>query len=366
MRILHISSAKSFGEHEHHIVDLSRGLMERGHVVFAALRPTSDWQERLDFLPPENILRVSIRNSFGILSSRRIADFVRENEIEIVHAHIPRDYIPASLACTISKSARFVLTRHAPAPLRPFNRFALKNLTRAVAVSSASEASLRRLFPPEKIAAIHNGVDPRRLDRLDLPELRERFRSEHSIPLSVPLVGITDELSEAGGVRDLVVAALEVLKPAPNTRFLIVGLDNSPGRSFRRELRRLTRAFQVEENFVWLNSVSEAEFFAAIDIFVSVPHQESSGLSILEAMSHSKAVVALNTEGVPELLGMSELLAAPGDAGDLAAKIARLAADDEIRASIAEELRRRALEKYSLERMIDATEEMYASILAAS
>ncbi len=337
--------------------------MERGHEVFAAVRPTSDWQERLDFLPPENILRVSIRNSFGILSSRRIAEFVREHEIEIVHAHIPRDYIPASLACTISKTARFVLTRHAPAPLRPFNRFALKNLAKAVAVSSGSETSLRRLFPPEKIAAIHNGVDPRRLDSSDLPQLRERFRGEHNIPLDVPLVGIADELSDAAGVRDLVVAALEVLKTAEDTRFLIVGLDRSPGHSFRRELRRLTRAFQAEDNFIWLNSVNESEFFAAIDIFVSVPHQESSGLSILEAMSHSKAVVASDTEGVFELLGNPELLAAPGDASDLAEKIARLAENEDMRKSISEELRRRALENYSLDRMIDATEEMYSSLL---
>ena len=69
MRILQISSAKNFGGGERHFVDLCRGLASRGHEVFVALRPTSEWQARLDFIPPENVLRVSIRNSFGVLSA---------------------------------------------------------------------------------------------------------------------------------------------------------------------------------------------------------------------------------------------------------------------------------------------------------
>ncbi|MCV4697179.1 hypothetical protein OFB92_29170, partial [Escherichia coli] len=83
MRILHISSAKTFGGGERHLVDLCRGLSRLGHEIFVALRPTNEWQEKLDFIKTENILHVSIRNSFGVLSSMRIADFIRQNGIEI-------------------------------------------------------------------------------------------------------------------------------------------------------------------------------------------------------------------------------------------------------------------------------------------
>ena len=101
MRILHISSARTFGGGERHFVDLTRELAARGHDVFAALRPTNEWQERLGFIPGERILYVSIRNSFGMFSARQIARFVRENQIEIVHAHLARDYLPASLAAAL-------------------------------------------------------------------------------------------------------------------------------------------------------------------------------------------------------------------------------------------------------------------------
>src|SRR4051794_39147388 len=147
MRVLHISSAVNFGGGEKHIVDLLRGLQERGNETFVALRPTNKWQSRLDFIPAGNILHVSIRNSFGVFSAKRIADFVRENHIDIIHAHVARDYIPASIATMASKRAKFVLTRHVLFPLKPFNRFALRNLSTAVAVSSGVERSLANIFP---------------------------------------------------------------------------------------------------------------------------------------------------------------------------------------------------------------------------
>jgi glycosyltransferase involved in cell wall biosynthesis len=131
MRILHISSARTYGGGERHFVDLTRGLAARGHDVFVAYRPRCGWKHELDFLPRENHFKVSIRNSFGVLSAIRIGEFIRDNKIDIAHAHVARDYIPASIACMAS-NAKFVLTRHLVLPLKPFNRFALKNLNTAV------------------------------------------------------------------------------------------------------------------------------------------------------------------------------------------------------------------------------------------
>ena len=96
VHILQITSAKTFGGGERHLVDLCRELTKRGHEVYVALRPTSEWQNRLDFLPPENFLHVSIRNSFGMFSAKRIARFADEKGIEIIHAHVARDYLAAT------------------------------------------------------------------------------------------------------------------------------------------------------------------------------------------------------------------------------------------------------------------------------
>ena len=363
MRILHISSARTFGGGERHVADLCRGLAERGHDVYVALRPTNEWQHRLSFLPPDNIVHVSIRNSFGVISSLRLAEFIKQNEIDIVHAHVARDYIPASIACLAAKPAKFVLTRHLVFPLKPFNRFALKNLSKAIGVSAPVGEGLRRVFPLDKVAVIRNGLDVNSLSEDDHARLRKDFREFHGIPKDVPLVGTLGELRELKGQRDFVLAAQEVVKEFPDVHFVVVGKDNSVDRAFRRELRRLVGVLGLKDRFLWLDWIDDTDsFFSAIDIFVSPSHSESFGLAMLEAMAHGRPVVATETEGARELFGKDADLAKIGDPVTLARKIVAYLGDETARAASGERNRRTAGEKFSLKRMIDETEALYRKL----
>ena len=303
VRILQISSARHFGGGERHFIDLCRELSKNGHEIFAALRPTNDWQNHLDFLPGKNILHVSLRNSLGVLSAQKIAEFVRENNIEIVHAHAARDYIPASLACRIEKSAKFVLTRHVLFPLKPFNRFALGNTAKAIAVSKAVETQLQKTFPAQKIVVVANGVDVEKTSNISRKDLSREFRAEHNIPENAFLIGTVGELLPLKGQRDFVLAAQIVAQKNPETFFVIVGKDNSFKQDFRRELKRLVKIFRLEDRFLWLDWVTETQrLYAALDVFVSPSHSESFGLAILEAMASGCAVIATATEGAKEIL----------------------------------------------------------------
>jgi len=194
VRILHISSAKTFGGGERHLVDLTRELRARGHDVFVALRPTNEWQDRLDFLPPERFFHVSIRNSFGMFSANRISRFLAREKIDILHAHVARDYLAASVAAGRAQGVRLVLTRHVMFPMKPFHRFALRNVDAAIAVSPAVAGQLAKIFPKENVKTIANGIamDTRRGDGGE-------FRSFHGIPADVPLVVTLGELRPAQG-----------------------------------------------------------------------------------------------------------------------------------------------------------------------
>lgn len=367
MRILQISSAKHFGGGEKHFVDLCRGLVNRGHEVFVAIRPTNEWQNCLDFLAPENILRVSLRNSLGVLSAQKIAEFVGEKNIEIVHAHAARDYIPASLACRIAKTAKFVLTRHVLFPLKPFHRFALGNLSRAIAVSSAVETNLRKIFPAEKIALIPNGIDTENWSRAGGEKLGQAFRSEHNIASDAFLIGTIGELKLLKGQRDFVLAAQIVAQKFPDAHFVVVGKDNSFKQDFRRELKRLVKIFRLENSFLWLDWVEEtAPVFSALDIFVSPSHSESFGLAILEAMAAGNAVVATETEGAKELLNEETGKLAPvKEPVRLAVAIGELLNDENRRAQLGKNAQKRVREKFGLEAMICATEKIYQGVIAA-
>lgn len=364
MRILQITSAKTFGGGERHLIDLCKGLTGRGHEVFVAIRPTNEWQEKFGFLPPENILRVSLRNSLGVLSARRIAAFTRKNKVQIIHAHVARDYIPASIASLLVKKAKFVLTRHVLFPLQPFNRFALKNLSKAIAVSSAVEASLQKVFPANKIATIPNGIEIEKWAGADHQKLREEFRFLHEIPFDAPLIGTVGELIVLKGQRDFVLAANEVAKRFPEARFVVVGKDNSLDKHFRRELKRLVKVFRLDDRFLWLDWVEDtAPLLAALDIFVSASHSESFGLAILEAMATGNAVVATETAGAKELLGTEDVFVPVKDPVALAGKICSLLADEKRGAKLGAAVQQMAGEKFSLGRMIDETEKLYEAVL---
>ena len=366
MRILHISSARNFGGGEKHFVDLCRKLTERGHDVFVALRPTNQWQEKLDFLPDANVLHVSIRNSFGIFSVQKIADFVRENKIEIIHAHVARDYLPASLVARITKNTHFVLTRHVLFPMKSFHRFALKNVVHAVAVSSAVEANLEKIFPKEKIVNIPNGIELVKLTNEARKTLGEEFRFLHNLPFDAPIVGTVGELKPLKGQRDFVLAAHEIHKNHSETCFVVVGKDNQRNKNFRTELKRLVKIFRLDTQFLFLDWIEDtAPLLAAFDVFVSASHSESFGLAILEAMASGAAVVATETEGAKELIedNASGKLVPVNQPLKLAEAISELLQDNELRRNLAENAGRTARENFDLERMIEATEKLYERIV---
>lgn len=365
MRILQISSARDFGGGEKHLVDLCRGLTKRGHEIFVALRPTNRWQEKFDFIGTENFLHVSIRNSFGIFSAQRIADFVRENNIEIVHAHVARDYIPASLVCRIARTPKLVLTRHVLFPMKPFHKFALKNVSKVIAVSAAVAETVETIFPKEKIEIVPNGIEIENWSGAGHEKLRQEFRFEHNISFDALLIGTVGELKLLKGQRDFVLAAKIIAEKFVDAHFVIVGKDNSAGQAFRSELKRLVKVFKLENRFLWLDWVEEtAPLLHALDIFVSPSHSESFGLAILEAMASGTAIAATETGGAKEILrdGETGLLVPVQEPVALAEAVSRLLRDESFRAKLGKQAQEFAAKSFSLERMIEETEKVYKQL----
>jgi len=364
MRILQISSSRTYGGGERHFVDLCRGLSDAGHDVYAAVRPTNVWEAKLDFLPPGRRFHISIRNSIGILSASRLAAFARENEIDIIHAHVARDYIPASIACALTRGrTKFVLTRHVMFPLKAFNRLALKNLSKAIAVSSGVETTLYSVFPKHKVVLINNGIDAHTLNGEERARARQEFRGLHGIPLDVPLIGTIGELIPLKGQSDLVLAAHEVAKQFPEARFAIIGRDNTIDQRHRRELKRMVKVFALEDRFLWLDWVEDTtELLAALDIFVSASHTESFGMAMLEALAAATPVIATDTDGARELIEDASCRVPVNAPVALAKKIAEFIADPDDYRRRAEEHSRDVRLRFSLDRMVKETEQLYKDL----
>ena len=100
---------------------------------------------------------------------------------------------------------------------------------------------------------------------------------------------------------------------------------------------------------------------------VAVPsRREGFGVACAEAMAHGRPVVAAAVGGLLDLVVDEEtgLLVPPGDVGALREALRRLLADEELRARLGANARRRAEETLSWERVTDRTLAAYEEALA--
>src|SRR5918912_2843993 len=274
MRILQISSARAFGGGERHLADLANGLARRGHEVYAALAPRSPIREELGALTEKNIFTSRLRNALDVGSARELARLVRKGGIEIVHAHMGRDYLLAALAVQLSSSdARLVITRHVLFPLSKMHRIALSRVARVIAVSEAVAEHLnaQRLFPAHKIRVVANGIDLKRFDSQAHSSRREAFRrSAHIAPERV-LVGMLGEINPLKGQEDFLRAAAIIARTFPNVEFIIAGHDPSRTGEHRARIERLITHLMLPAGRVHLTGwvATPAPLLSALDLFVS-------------------------------------------------------------------------------------------------
>lgn len=350
------------------MIDLTQSLIGRGHEVFLAAAPDSPLVERIPELKRENVVEVKIANSLDVFAARKLAGFIKKNKIEIVHAHLAKDYLPAGIAVRLSSGAKFVLSRHVLFPMKFLQKYALANAAKAIAVSAPVEVNLRNVFPPEKIALIPYGIKIENWSENDREKSGREFRFEHNIPFDALFVGTLGELKILKGQRDFVMAAKILAEKFPNIYFVSSGKDNSIKKDFRRELKRLVKVFNLKDRFLFLDWVENtAPLLAALDVFVSASHTESFGLGILEAMASGTPVVATTTGGAKQLISDGETgkLTPIKEPVQLAERISEVLSDGILRRKLSENARNAALEKYGVDRMVLETEKVYEEISKA-
>ncbi|MGB7923921.1 MAG: glycosyltransferase family 4 protein [Pyrinomonadaceae bacterium] len=370
MRILHISSARALGGGERHLADLVNALCGRGHQLYAALAPRSPLLDALHALPQKNIFQLRLRNALDLGSALALARLIREHRIEIVHAHMARDYPLASVAARRAGGAQLVITRHVLFPLHKLHRFALSRVARVIAVSEAVARALsaQGIFPAHKINVVTNGIDTRRFDGGATVSSRETFRRRAGVGPEEKIVGMVGEIKPLKGQEEFLRAAAIIARRFADVGFVIAGCDTSRTGEHRAQLTRLIDDLDLGGRTHltgWLDDV--APLLASLDIFVSASHTESFGLTIAEAMASGVAVVATATGGAREIIedGVTGRLVPVGDAEALGAALVELLEDAPGRRRMGARAREVARERFSLARMVDATERIYHEVLSA-
>ncbi len=360
MRIAFLSSRHGFYGGEVHLLQLAAGLARRGHEVACCVPPGSGLAVRLAGAGLD-VTTVPLVDWFEPAGAARAAAWLRRRRPDILHTHCPRDHYLAA-AVTRGLPTRNVGTRHelrpigAPRLKRPFFRRFAAMIAVSEAVRAAFVAS--GVMVPERVVTVRNGVDA---DRPAPP--RGGLRRSAGLHAEAPVVGYVGRLSPGKGV-DTLIEAMALLRRdgGPRAHLFIVGDD--PGRrgAYGRDLRRLADRLDpggFTHFFGWLEDAAAAG--VDFDLQVVPSRAEPCGLATLEGMAHGLAIVATDAGGSPELLrdGREGLLVPPDDAGALAARLARLLGDPQLRARLGAAARRRVADEFSLHRMLDGVESVY-------
>lgn len=363
MRILQICSAREVGGGEKHLADLANSLARREHDVYAVVVPSSPLHGELSALPKQNILELPMRNSLNIVSAFKLARFLKERRIEILHAHVARDYPLAALAASRVDTTQLVLTRHVLFPMNRSHRLTLRNVTRVIAVSEAVGDKLRaqRTFDRSKIVVIHNGID---VDRFSAGRKATAAGKGSNARL---LVGMIGHLAPIKGQKEFIRAAAIVCQRRDDVDFLIVGEDKSRTGENRQRIVKLIDELGLSQRVRlagWVDDV--AKLLATFDIVVSPSRSEPFGLSIVEAMAAGVPVIATMSEGAREIIDSDRTgrLVPIRDVDALAGAICELLSDPEQRERLSANAQRAVGERFSLERMVDETEQVYRQALA--
>jgi glycosyltransferase involved in cell wall biosynthesis len=297
----------------------------------------------------------------------RLARVIREEHIDIVHSN--------SLFCLYGAFAarscrrhhvwhvREILSRRHPARAM-LTKLAVQLSAQVITTSPAVSTMFgTRSLNSGRITSLAEGVDVHEYS----PEVNgAALRARLNIPLSAPLIGFVARLDPWKGLEIFLRAASLVGDQFPHARFLIAG-DAPPGyEPYARRMRVLAGELGLGERTHFLGWCSPIEampaVMAALDIYVHCSTSpEPWGLTILEAMSSGKPVVAANAGGPTTIVvsGKTGWLVTPNDPTSLAGKLIALLQDPELTAAMGEASRQRVLEQFALPAYVREIETLY-------
>ena len=330
---------------------------------------------RTSFEPFRNIPLVE-NNVRSLISFGEVVDrFCRDYKIDIIHSC-------AGIGADRRVDIPFVVTAHATSfgefisyfdvPLSFINptlmitaisemlnvlqaRVPRKCADKVVAVSKAVAEELVRFcrLPEERVVIIHNGIDLSSFTDLQVEEESE----EHTI-LSV------GRLAWSKGHKYLIDAMPNILSEYSNAKLWLVGDFFTMNVPLQQHVRKLG----IENSVLFTGKVSAERLYSLYheaEVYVQPSLYEPFGITILEAMSMRKPVVATHVGGIPEIIrnDVEGLLVEPGNSQQLAKAISRMFSDSSERRRFGINARKRVEKEFTWETIAMKTLEFYKNLL---
>ena len=367
MIIAHVLSSFGLGGQERVALDLARHQRRAGHFVTAISLATPPDGPVAEEFRAVGVRTETIAKGSGVDASLpvRLAGFLRDERVEVVHTHNPHALIYGAPAAQLARAA-VVHTKHGANPdvarRRWLRRIASTLADACVAVTPALAALATRdqECDPSLLHVIPNGIDTSLFK--PNPEARRRVRAELGIPEQAWVVGTVGRLAAEKNQTLLV----DAMAPLLDERRQLVIVGDGPERQRLHERVEAT----LRGAYVHLLGARSdvADLLTAFDVLVLSSKTEGLPLVLLEAMATELPVVSTAVGGIPDVIedGVTGFLFPAGDKAALTKALVRLVGSQELGRDIGVAARRVVAANHSLEHMASGYQALYESVVTTN
>lgn len=366
LRVLLTNSSSMYGGGEFYVLQLARGLQRRGHSVWISCRPDNPLLKKsldggikthpLDFPPQGNFVKYV----------RSLMQFLRANDIHLVHSNANYDRTVAALAARLAGCihATSVHSLHSVQHnlthwLR--NRWATDRfLVDGVCVKELLEK--KDCISASKISVVYPGVDPRTMTRNRA--LRKEIRDSYGLNESHVVIGHVGRFVPMKGHEVLLKAFSEIAPQYTQARLLLVG-DGE----LMDELRTEANALGILRQTVFAGFRDDLRaMYSAFDLYAH-PSLEGGGetfpFAVLQALAQELPVVVTSVGDVPAMIreSVNGYIVPHSDPHALAEKLLLLLSNEKRRREMGEEGLKLLLDRFTLEKTVDSIEQLYYTLL---
>lgn len=224
-----------------------------------------------------------------------------------------------------------------------------------VANSQACARVLRQTgLSTRRLEVIYNGIPAARIT----PATERRaMQSRLGLARDLPVLGTVAGDKPVKGVEHLLKGFAQAVQDGVNAQLLLVGARGERWTGMTRELG-------IEDRTVFVGRVENvADHLQVMDAFFLPSIKESLPNVVLEAFFFGLPVVASNVGGLPELVHDNGLLIPPADSGAIAAAMAKVCGDPDLRKVWGRASLGKSAE-FTMQAKVGRTAEVYNTLLA--
>ncbi len=360
MKVLHLSSEKSWRGGEQQMAYLIEELQKSGVTSHAAVRKDSAF-ERWCAEKKIPFTSLGFKNDFDFSSAFSLMKYCKNEKVDVIHLHSSRSHGIAVFAAALGNRVPLVLSRRVDFPLKKnflsqwkYNHRAIKKV---ICVSDRiKEIVGSAIKHPERCITVYDGID---LHRFEGKGKRGTLRKEFGIDSDVYLIG---NIAAIAPHKDYFtfLKTVKLLSGKTKAKFLIAG--EGP---MRGEIERAIHEMNLQNDVILLGFRNDIEnVFADLDVLLYTSKEEGLGSTLLDAMANGLPVVTTEAGGIPEIVknGFNGLTAPVGDSQMLAGLVMKMLSENALRERIIQDAKV-FVKGFSVEIMAGKTLAVYNEIL---